>query len=88
VKNEGAEACFRPSQGCWKTKKEIRVPAEVILHNAKIATNAAPSFVQAMAISDGKVIAIGENEEILRLHGPETQRFAYASDPRRPQLQP
>ena len=78
------------------------MPAEVILHNAKIATNAAPSFVQAIAISDGKVTAVGGNEEVLRLRGPatrryrrprahrysRTQRFAYASDPRRAQLQP
>ena len=46
--------------------------AEVILHNAKIATNAAPSFVQAIAISDGKVTAVGGNEEVLRLRGSET----------------
>ena len=73
VKNERAEACFRPSQGRWKTKKEIRVSAEVILHNAKIATNGVPSFVEAIAISDGKVTAIGGNEEILRLRGPATR---------------
>ncbi len=47
--------------------------AEIILHNAKIATNGAPSFVEAIAISDGKVTAIGGNEEILRLRGPATR---------------
>ena len=47
--------------------------AEVILHNAKIATNGVPSFVEAIAISDGKVIAIGRNEEILHLLGPATR---------------
>ena len=41
--------------------------AEIILHNAKIATNGVPSFVEAIAISDGKVTATGGNEEILRL---------------------
>ena len=46
--------------------------AEVILHNAKIATNGVPSFVEAIAISDGKVTAIGGNEEILRLRGAAT----------------
>ena len=45
---------------------------EIILHNAKIATNGVPSFVEAIAISDGKVTAIGGNEEILRLRGPAT----------------
>jgi predicted amidohydrolase YtcJ len=46
---------------------------ETILHNAKIATNALPSFVEALAMSDGKVIATGTDEEILRLRGPATR---------------
>jgi predicted amidohydrolase YtcJ len=49
------------------------VSAEIILHNAKIATNKVPSFVEAIAISDGKVIATGGNEQILRLRGPATR---------------
>jgi predicted amidohydrolase YtcJ len=49
------------------------VSAEIILHNAKIATNGVPSFVEAIAISDGKVTTIGGNEEILRLRGPATR---------------
>jgi predicted amidohydrolase YtcJ len=57
----------------WKTTKEIRVSAEIILHNAKIATNKVPSFVEAIAISDGKVTATGGNEEILSLRGPATR---------------
>jgi predicted amidohydrolase YtcJ len=56
-----------------KTEKEIRVSAEIILHNAKIATNGVPSFVEAIAISDGKVTASGRNEEILRLRGSATR---------------
>ena len=46
---------------------------ELILHNAKIATNGVPSFAEAIALSDGKVTAIGGNEEILRLRGPATR---------------
>jgi predicted amidohydrolase YtcJ len=49
------------------------VSTEIILHNAKIATNGVPSFVQAIAISAGKVTATGGNEEILRLRGPATR---------------
>jgi predicted amidohydrolase YtcJ len=49
------------------------VSAEIILHDAKIATNKLPSFVEAIAISDGKVTATGGNEEILRLRGPATR---------------
>jgi predicted amidohydrolase YtcJ len=56
-----------------ETKKEISVSAELILHNAKIATNGTPSFVEALAISDAKVTATGKNDEILRLQGPQTR---------------
>jgi len=48
------------------------VSAELILHNAKIATNGVPSFVEAIAITAGKIAAIGKNDEILRLQGPHT----------------
>jgi len=40
-----------------ENEEGIRVSAEIILHNAKIATNGVPSFVEAIAISDGKVTA-------------------------------
>jgi predicted amidohydrolase YtcJ len=49
------------------------MPADTILHNAKIATNAAPSFVKALAVTDGKIAATGTEQEILRLRGPETR---------------
>jgi predicted amidohydrolase YtcJ len=45
---------------------------ETIIHNAKIATNGVPSFVEAVAIGNGKIIGTGKNDEILRLRGPET----------------
>ena len=45
---------------------------DTILYNAKIATNRAPAFVQAVAITAGKISATGTDEEILRLRGPET----------------
>jgi predicted amidohydrolase YtcJ len=46
---------------------------DTILHNAKIATNQVPSFVEAIAISGGKLSAAGKNEDILRLREPGTQ---------------
>ena len=75
--------------------------ADLILHNAKIATNAVPSFVEAVAINSRKDNRGGNDDEILRLRGPQTrvidgrranrhpwaQRFAHASDPRWAQLQ-
>ena len=47
--------------------------AELILHNAKIATNGVPSFVEAIAITAGRISAAGKDEEILRLRGPQTR---------------
>jgi predicted amidohydrolase YtcJ len=43
--------------------------ADVILHNAKIATNSNPSFVGAIAIADGKIVATGSEREIRHMHG-------------------
>src|SRR5260370_2105717 len=47
--------------------------ADTILHNAKIATNGVPSFVEALAITDGKIAAIGAEQEIFRLRGTGTK---------------
>jgi hypothetical protein len=46
---------------------------ELILHNAKIATNGVPSFVEAIAITAGKIAAVGKDGEILRLRGPHSR---------------
>ena len=43
-----------------------------IIHNAKIATNGLPSFVESVAITDGKITAVGRSDEILRERGPAT----------------
>src|SRR5437879_5587962 len=48
------------------------MPADVILHNAKTATNRVPSFVEAVAIEGGKFAAAGTSSEILRERGPAT----------------
>jgi predicted amidohydrolase YtcJ len=48
------------------------MPADIVLHNAKIATIGVPSFVEALAIGEGKVLAAGTEEEVLRLRGPTT----------------
>jgi predicted amidohydrolase YtcJ len=45
---------------------------DTILHNAKIATNGVPAFVEAVAITGGTISATGTDEEILRLRGPRT----------------
>jgi len=55
---------------------------ELIVHNAKIVTMDDPSLqpttgrtVQAMAIRQGKILAVGTNAEILQLAGPNTRRI-------------
>ncbi len=45
---------------------------DTILYNAKLATNRVPSFVEAVAIQDGKIVAAGANDEILRQRGAAT----------------
>jgi predicted amidohydrolase YtcJ len=54
-------------------KKEDFMSADTIIHNAKIATNSVPSFVQAVAIADGKIAAAGSDQEIQRQRGPATK---------------
>jgi len=48
------------------------MPAQRIFYNGKIATNATPSFVEAMAIENGKISAVGERAEILNLRDART----------------
>src|SRR6266446_5325231 len=48
--------------------------ADTIIHNAKSATNATPSFVEAIAITAGKISATGTSDKILRQEqGPATR---------------
>jgi predicted amidohydrolase YtcJ len=49
------------------------MPANVILHNARIATNCVPSFVEAVAMEGDKFVAAGTSDEILRQRGPATR---------------
>ncbi len=56
---------------------DANVNVDTILVNGVIYTGAGfaddkPQTVQAMAIGDGKVVAVGSNEEMRRLAGPQT----------------
>src|SRR6266481_6405462 len=51
----------------------MAMSVDTILHNARIATNHVPSFVEAVAISAGKISAAGNDDEILRLREAGTQ---------------
>src|SRR5437870_4380906 len=48
------------------------MPADLVLYNAKVATNKVPSFVEAVAIEDSKIVATGAADEVMRLRGPST----------------
>ena len=49
---------------------------EVILHNANIITsNGKSPRAQAIAITNGKIIGVGDNESILRLAGSATKKI-------------
>jgi predicted amidohydrolase YtcJ len=52
--------------------KEAQMVPDSILHNAKIATNGVPGFVEALAMTGGKISAVGTNREILQQRGPGT----------------
>jgi predicted amidohydrolase YtcJ len=47
--------------------------ADLILHNARVATNRVPSFADAVAVADGKILAAGSNDEMLRHRGSMTR---------------
>ena len=44
--------------------------AGMIIHNAKVAPNAIPSFLEADSIKDGRIQATGTSSEILCQRGP------------------
>src|SRR5262245_4958978 len=55
------------------SRVEILMFAETILYNAKVATNGVPSFVDAVAITEGEITSVGTDDEIMRLRGPRTR---------------
>ena len=57
------------------------MPADLILHNAKIATNHVPPFVQAVAVQGGKILARGTDGEMLGQRGPATLVIDASGDP-------
>ena len=55
---------------------QAEVPPQVILFHGRILTvNAQDSIVEALAIRDGKIIALGTDQEVLRLADSTTKRI-------------
>ncbi|MBI3667020.1 MAG: amidohydrolase, partial [Acidobacteria bacterium] len=49
---------------------------EIILFNGKIVkVDANFTYAQALAIAEGKILAVGSNQEIQKLAGPATRRI-------------
>ena len=47
--------------------------ADLVLYNGKIVTvDGEFSLAQAMAVQDGRIVAVGGNDDVLRLEGNET----------------
>ena len=44
-----------------------------IFHNARIATNASPYFAEAILVEDGRISAVGTNDEIMRQKASSTE---------------
>jgi predicted amidohydrolase YtcJ len=52
------------------------LPPQLILFHGRILTvDAQDSIVEALAVRDGKIIAAGKDQDVLRLAGPATQRL-------------
>jgi predicted amidohydrolase YtcJ len=59
-----------------QTGKGMVIYADAVYHNGKVLTvDERFSIAQALAVRDGKVMAVGTNAEMLNLAGPKTQRL-------------
>jgi predicted amidohydrolase YtcJ len=74
LRSAGAFGLSYVLAGCGlSTTGDSREP-EMIVSNGRIATVDGPRpFVQAVAIQNGRFIAVGSNEEIMRLRGAKTE---------------
>lgn len=56
------------------TAQPVANVADVIVSNAKVYTvNSAQPWAEAVAVRDGKVVAVGTNFEVMKLRGPATR---------------
>src|SRR5262249_44006721 len=56
------------------SRGQAGVPADLILHNGRIATqDERRPFAQAAAVQDGKFVAVGTDPDVLRLRGDPTR---------------
>jgi predicted amidohydrolase YtcJ len=54
--------------------KPAKDPADLVIHHAKVITlDAKSTIVEAIAVKDGKIVGLGEDETVLKLAGPKTR---------------
>ena len=65
-----------PSVASLDVPPEVLAYPEMILFNGKILTvDEEFSTAEALAIRDGRILALGDDAQILKMAGPQTQRF-------------
>ena len=68
--------CLLPVHVWAQTGKGMVIFADSVYHNGKVLTvDERFSVAQALAVRDGKIMAVGSNAEILNLVGPKTRRL-------------
>ena len=55
-----------------------------IYSNGRVATNATPYFVEAIAVSDGKITSTGSSAELLRKHADASEAMVHGAPPEIP----
>ncbi|MEP6883946.1 MAG: amidohydrolase [Gammaproteobacteria bacterium] len=72
----GSAAGFTGTAGFAGTASAEPLPAQLILFHGRVLTvDSRDSIAQALAIRDGKIIAVGTDQEILRLGNHATRRI-------------
>jgi len=79
MKKAQYQSFFPSSLILHPVRNEVSVVADVILHNARIATNRAPSLVEAVAIEGGKFLTGDPRHEIIRRRGRRLQSLTRAA---------
>jgi predicted amidohydrolase YtcJ len=55
-------------------RAEPKRPADLLIHHAKIITlDAKASIAEAIAVKEGRILALGDDESIFKLSGPKTR---------------
>jgi len=64
---------------CLGSQAAAQIAADVIIHNGKLVTvNDAFDVTEALAVLDGKIIALGTDAKIMALRGPKTRMIDLA----------